>query len=230
MVANIGLQTKSAAHSVNFVLKTATNGIKNASGTIRVENESVIRNVLPEYKNKSVTSSEFKLLQRMAAVSGDELTLEQSDVRGINALNKKIEKGEAQISGGLLNLIQGGTWKGEDGKDIVLPAGEENQYVEVATEVEAPVTIMTEFNVDDLDKSYCIGFYGFNDCEIYINGNLFRKTKVGAQNYEPSYSFFEIYDDEAEMLKEGLNEIRIKVLPMKGIKTLVDIGVFATED
>ena len=127
-------------------------------------------------------------------------------------------------------LDWGGTWKGEDGKDIVLPAGEENQYVEVATEVEAPVTIMTEFNVDDLDKSYCIGFYGFNDCEIYINGNLFRKTKVGAQNYEPSYSFFEIYDDEAEMLKEGLNEIRIKVLPMKGIKTLVDIGVFATED
>ena len=33
MVANIGLQTKSAAQSVNFVLKTATNGIKNAGGT-----------------------------------------------------------------------------------------------------------------------------------------------------------------------------------------------------
>ncbi len=94
-------------------VKLTFSDIKNASGTIRVENESVIRNVLPEYKNKSVTSSEFKLLQRMAAVSGDELTLEQSDVRGINALNKKIEKGEAQISGGLLNLIQGGTWKGD---------------------------------------------------------------------------------------------------------------------
>ena len=33
MVANIGLQTKSAAQSVNFVLNTATNGIKNAGGT-----------------------------------------------------------------------------------------------------------------------------------------------------------------------------------------------------
>ena len=87
--------------------------IKNASGTLKVENEGVISKVLPEYKNKTVTSAEFALLQRMAAVSGDELVLEQSDVRGVDILNKKIEKGDAQIESGLWNLIQGGSWKGD---------------------------------------------------------------------------------------------------------------------
>ena len=87
--------------------------MKNASGTLKVENEDVIGKVLPEYTNKTVTSTEFALLQRMAAVSGDELVLEQSDVRGVDILNKKIEKGDAQIESGVLNLLQGGSWKGD---------------------------------------------------------------------------------------------------------------------
>ena len=87
--------------------------IKNASGTLKVENENVIKSALPGYKDKTVTSTEFAFLQRMAAVSGDELTLEQSDVKGVDALNKKIEQGDAHIEAGLLNLVQGGNWKGD---------------------------------------------------------------------------------------------------------------------
>ncbi len=126
-------------------------------------------------------------------------------------------------------LDWGGVWKDESGKDFRLPGGEKNPYMEVASQASAPVVVKTSFDVTNTAKSYCVGFQGFSDCEITINGRLFRRTKVGAQNYEPSQSFFEIYPDEADILKKGRNEIEIKVLPMKDAKTLFDFGIFRTK-
>ena len=122
-----------------------------------------------------------------------------------------------------------GTWRDENGNTFKLPGGEKNPYVEVATETVAPVVLKTSFEVTDPGKSYCIGVKGFNDYEIRINGKLFRQTRVGGQNFEPSYSFFEIYPDEANILKKGQNEIEIKVLPIRNIKALFDFAVFRTE-
>jgi hypothetical protein len=83
--------------------------------------------------------------------------------------------------------------------------------------------------VTDPDRNYCIGVKGFSDYEISINGKLFRQTKVGGQNFEPSISFFEIFPDEKNILKRGQNEIEIKVLPMRNIKALFDFAVFRTK-
>ena len=123
-------------------------------------------------------------------------------------------------------LNWGSVWKDESGKDFKLPGGEKNPYIHVATETTAPVTLKTTFEVTDPSKSYCIGVKGFSDYEISINGKLFRQTKVGGQNFEPSISFFEIFPDEKSILKKGKNEIEIKVLPMRNKGALFDFGVF----
>ena len=68
-----------------------------------------------------------------------------------------------------------------------------------------------------------------SDYEIRINGQLFRRTKVGGQNFEPSYGVFEIYPDEAHLLKKGRNKISVKVLPVKNVKPLFDFAVFCEE-
>lgn len=125
-------------------------------------------------------------------------------------------------------LDWGGTWTDTDGKSVKLPAGEKNKFVEVAAVRELPLTVSNAFVVDDLDKSYCVSVFGMNDYEIYINGKLFRKTKVGGQNFEPSCGAFEIYPDDA-LLKKGRNEITVKVLPLKNIKPLFDFAVYKSK-
>lgn len=120
----------------------------------------------------------------------------------------------------------GGTWTDSDGTAVRLPAGAKNEFVDVKTEKSLPVTVSSTFTVDAPGKSHCIGVFGMSDYEIYLNGKLFRRTKVGGQNYEPSRGVFEIYPDEAHLLKEGRNEITVKVLPVRGIKPLFDFAVF----
>lgn len=126
-------------------------------------------------------------------------------------------------------LDWGGQWTAGDGTLLTLPAGAENPFVGVAARRELPVTVSNTFTVDDPSRSHCIGVFGMSDYEIRINGRLFRRTKVGGQNYEPSYGVFEIYPDEAGILKKGLNEITVKVLPVKGVKPLFDFAVFCEE-
>lgn len=121
-----------------------------------------------------------------------------------------------------------GEWTGTDGKKIALPAGAEDRFFALSSEAEAPVTIENTFTVEGKGYTYCLGVYGMSDYEVYINGKLFRKIKTGAQNYEPSYSFFEIFADEADILKEGENLITVKVLPVKNVKPLFDLAVFRT--
>jgi hypothetical protein len=126
-------------------------------------------------------------------------------------------------------LDWGGKWTDTDGRTFGLPAGEKNKFVDVATIQESvPVTLNNTFTVDHPDKSYCVGVFGMSDYEIRINGKLFRQTKIGGENYEPSYGFFEIYPDE-KLLKKGQNEISITVLPINKIKPLFDFAVFRSE-
>lgn len=126
-------------------------------------------------------------------------------------------------------LDWGGQWTADDGTTLTLPAGGENAFVEVATRKELPITVSNTFMVDDPARSYCICVFGMSDYEIRINGELFRRTKIGAQNFEPSYGVFEIYPDEAHILKKGRNEITIRVLPIKNVKPLFDFAVFSAE-
>ncbi|MGM9789014.1 MAG: glycoside hydrolase family 2 protein [Candidatus Cryptobacteroides sp.] len=103
--------------------------------------------------------------------------------------------------------------------EVLLPWGS------IWKKVEGRVVSNT-FNVDDRTKSYCVGVYGVNDYEITINGKLFRNVKTG-RDEEPSYQFFEIFPDEAgNLLRDGENEIRVKVLPVKNVPDNYDIAVF----
>lgn len=124
-----------------------------------------------------------------------------------------------------------GTWKSSDGNLIALPAGAKNAYVEVSTVIDEPLTLSNTFNVDDTKEAYCVGVFGMNDHDIYVNGKLFRKVKTGSQNYEPSYQFFEVFPDEAaSLLKEGENEIKIEVVGLKNIKPVFDFAIFKSKE
>ena len=123
-------------------------------------------------------------------------------------------------------LDWGATWTDEAGASVELPAGVKNAFVEVATVRDVPLTLRHSFTVEDTTKHYCVAVSGMSDYEIYINGELFRQTKIGGQNYEPSCGVFAIYPDEAQLLKMGENEISIKVLPVSKINPLFDFAIF----
>ena len=103
-----------------------TNGItlnfsdkKNVIGTIQVENESVIKNIFPDYKNQTVTSVQFDQLQKIASNAGKSDVLESADItRGKNKLKTEIIKGNARFDSGVLNFLVGGTFKGDIYVDI----------------------------------------------------------------------------------------------------------------
>ena len=63
-----------------------------------------------------------------------------------------------------------------------------------------------------------------------INGELFRKAKIGAGGNEPSYSFYEFFPEDMHLLKKGKNRISIKLLPAKAEGTFVKFSVLKTED
>lgn len=86
------------------------------------------------------------------------------------------------------------------------------------------------FRISGTGGTFCIGIFGTRDCEIYINGELFRKTKIGAGSNEPSYSFYEFFPEDMHLLKKGKNRISIKLLPAKAEGTFVKFSVLKTED
>lgn len=95
--------------NINLTISDASNSKK----TIRTESENLISQVLPNYKNKTVTVSELKLLEGLASASGDKLTLEASDISPVNILKQRIKHGEAFFDDGITNLLQGGSWNGD---------------------------------------------------------------------------------------------------------------------
>ena len=91
--------------------------IKGATGNIKVENNNIniIKNIFPDFKSENgVTSTQFKQLLEIAKIAGDKTVLEAKDIaNGINRLKSDITKGNAYITTGFLNLIQGGNWTGD---------------------------------------------------------------------------------------------------------------------
>ena len=88
----------------------------------------------------------------------------------------------------------------------------------------------SSFRISGTGGTFCIGIFGTRDCEIYINGELFRKTKIGAGGNGPSYSFYEFFPEDMHLLKKGKNRISIKLLPAKAEGTFVKFSVLKTED
>lgn len=64
-------------------------------GEIKVADQSVIANVFTDYKNGTLTSTQFEQLQKYATVSGKQDVLEADDVKGISKLKNQIASGDA---------------------------------------------------------------------------------------------------------------------------------------
>lgn len=116
-------------------------------------------------------------------------------------------------------------WKTADGKSVRLPAGSKNTLIPVTTEMSAPFEVTRKFNLGSLPKKMAVAIRGINNCEIRINGELFRKTKITARSDEPGTEFFPVFDNEIGIFKNGENIIKVSV--EKGSKfDLVDIAVY----
>ena len=86
----------------------------NVQGSLKVESENVIKKIFLEYSGKSITSTQFEQLQKIAQNSGNADVLEVSDIsNGKNKLKAEITKGNASFGSGLFNAILGGNYKGD---------------------------------------------------------------------------------------------------------------------
>ena len=116
-------------------------------------------------------------------------------------------------------------WKNSDGQSAKLPAGNKNEFIPVNSIMTIPFEITKSINLNELPKKLVVAVKGLNDCEIKINGELFRKTKMNARSGEPGIEFFPLYDDEKKILKMGENVISIRVDKKLKID-LMDIAVY----
>ncbi len=116
-------------------------------------------------------------------------------------------------------------WKTSAGKNIVLPVGKKNEYIQVNTVIQTPLEIEKSFNLSAVPEKMAVAVKGFTDCEITVNGTLFRKTKTGAGWGEPGIQFFPFFDEELNYLKSGENSISIKTIGNTEID-LIDVAVF----
>lgn len=116
-------------------------------------------------------------------------------------------------------------WKTPDGQTVKLPIGDKNEFLPVNSILTAPFEISKCINLDELPKKMVIAIKGFNNCEIRINGELFRKTKMNANYGEPGIEFFPLYDTEFNMLKKGENVISISAEKNSKIN-LLDIAIY----
>jgi hypothetical protein len=116
-------------------------------------------------------------------------------------------------------------WGTVSGKNIQLPVGKKNEFIPVNTVVETPVEIEKKFNLSEIPGKMAVAVKGFNDCEIRINGELFRKTRMNARWGEPGIEFSPFFNDELNYLKTGENHISVKFNSNSQID-LVDVAVF----
>ena len=100
-------------------------------------------------------------------------------------------------------------WQSESGKKVVLPFGEKNDFIVVNTEIKGPLTISKTFDLESVPANATVAVKGFSDCEIILNGNTFRKTKLDARFGEPGINYYVLFEDEINYLKKGVNTISI---------------------
>jgi len=119
----------------------------------------------------------------------------------------------------------GSDWTDTKSHKVKLPAGDKNEFIQVNTNLKAPFTFEKKFIIKDMPQKIVVALKGFTDCEIKINGEIFRKTKLDARFGEPGINFYPIYVDELEMIKNGQNTITIFSDKPSKIE-LIDVAVF----
>lgn len=115
-------------------------------------------------------------------------------------------------------------WRIGSGKNIQLPVGEKNEFIPVNAVVGTPVEIEKSFKLSEIPEKMVVAVKGFNDCEIRINGELFRKTRMNARWGEPGIEFFPLFNNEIDFLSIGENHISVKINSNSQIN-LVDIAI-----
>lgn len=103
----------------------------------------------------------------------------------------------------------GAVWKAKNGKNVKLPFGEKNDFVEVKSKLTSPVTISKTFSLSAIPANAAVAIKGFTDCEIEINGRNFRKTKLNAQHGEPGINYYVLFGEELNYLQKGENTISL---------------------
>jgi hypothetical protein len=165
-----------------------------------------------------------------------QITDVEHELNGYLTYDRKVSKIEKEtmreINSGLYSpptLIPvidfGSDWRTVSGKNIQLPVGDKNEFIPVNTVVKTPVEIEKSFNLSEIPEKMAVAVEGFNDCEIAINGTLFRKTRMGARWGEPGIQFFPLFDEELSYLKAGENSISVKTIG-KTKTDLIDVAVF----
>lgn len=88
--------------------------LQDSGGTIKVENENLIKEIFPDFENNILTTDQFNRLKSICQIDGAADTLEAVDISsGKNRLKSDIIQGKADLSGGVLNVLKGGTYKGD---------------------------------------------------------------------------------------------------------------------
>jgi Glycosyl hydrolases family 2, sugar binding domain/Glycosyl hydrolases family 2, TIM barrel domain/Glycosyl hydrolases family 2 len=116
-------------------------------------------------------------------------------------------------------------WNDSKGHQVKFPVGDKNEFIEISTNMKAPFTFEKQFILSEVPQKMVVELKGFTDCEIRINGKVFRDTRLNTSFKEPGINFYPLYDDEYNMLKKGGNTISISAKEKSKID-LVDIAVF----
>lgn len=120
----------------------------------------------------------------------------------------------------------GSDWSMSNGNTVKLPAGQKNDFIQINSSLTVPFTIEKQFILNEVPQKMVVALKGFTDCEIKINGDVFRKTKLDARFDEPGINFYPVYEDELKMLKNGLNSITISAEKPSKIE-LIDVALFS---
>lgn len=117
-------------------------------------------------------------------------------------------------------------WNDSKGHKVKLPAGKKNKFIQINSQITAPFTLGKEYILTEVPQKMVVALRGLTDCEIKINGEVFRKTKLSAgRGEEPAINFYPLYDEEYNLLKKGINIISVRA-EKKSIVDLVDVAVF----
>jgi hypothetical protein len=117
------------------------------------------------------------------------------------------------------------TWKTPAGKTIQLPVGDKNDFIPVRTVMDTPIEMEKSFQLSEVPSKMAVAVKGFSDCEIQINGKMFRKQRMSARWGEPGIQFFAFFGDEMDMLKSGENTIAVKTTGNTKVD-LIDVAVY----
>ena len=105
--------------------------------TLKVENPNLIKSIFPNYEDYGVSENEFKWLEKLAKLTGDNTILENSDLATMHMCESmkqgKLEYEKANLGKALLGTLVGDGWIYEDkvtisGLNPEMTLGEAEKY------------------------------------------------------------------------------------------------------